>query len=95
MWLQYFLKFLLIFLTTQLWSPYGLLIVVTLMMLYLVFCGCIVVVIWSPYSCYLDDVIFGLLWLHSSRNVVTKAPFSSRKFLTLSKIQNMKIFNVF
>ena len=24
-----------------------------------------------------------------------KAPFSSRNFLTLSKIQNMKIFNVF
>ena len=24
-----------------------------------------------------------------------KAPFSSRKFSTLSKIQNMKIFNVF
>ena len=25
----------------------------------------------------------------------SKAPFSSRKFSTLSKIQNMKIFNVF
>ena len=26
---------------------------------------------------------------------ILKAPFSSRKFSTLSKIQNMKIFNVF
>ena len=26
---------------------------------------------------------------------IPKAPFSSRKFLTLSKIQNIKIFNVF
>ena len=26
---------------------------------------------------------------------IVKAPFSSRKFSTLSKIQNMKIFNVF
>ena len=26
---------------------------------------------------------------------ISKAPFSSRKFSTLSKIQNMKIFNVF
>ena len=26
---------------------------------------------------------------------IPKAPFSSRKFSTLSKIQNMKIFNVF
>ena len=29
------------------------------------------------------------------QNQEPKAPFSSRKFSTLSKIQNMKIFNVF
>ena len=31
----------------------------------------------------------------TSWKLITKAPFSSRKFSTLSKIQNMKIFNVF
>ena len=30
-----------------------------------------VVTMWSPYGCYLNDLIFGLLWLHSGRNVVT------------------------
>ena len=32
-----------------------------------------------------------LLW----KQINNKAPFSSQKFLTLSKIQNIKIFNVF
>ena len=43
----------------------------------------------------LDNFILENVELKEKFNIDIKAPFSSRNFLTLSKIQNMKIFNVF
>ena len=34
-------------------------------------------------------------YIYNEPNIKAKTPFSSRKFSTISKIQNMKIFNVF
>ena len=36
-----------------------------------IYCGHNVVTMQSPRGCNFNDLIFGLLWLHSSHNVIT------------------------
>ena len=55
-------------------------------------------VLWNLKTAPVDVLLINLMLDQVRRRGVNdlkiKAPFSSRKFLTLSKIQNMKFFNV-
>ena len=54
--------------------------------------GVVVLVMWTWRGVIIEQEVF-----RQRCNAVLdiKAPFSSRKFSTISKIQNIKIFNVF